>query len=680
MTDGLIPFNVFSMQKNASYPLVLGLALGLAACGTTSTPFFAGEITLAPEAPERCDPLDPRHCLLPFPSDTFTVEDEASVTGRRVAFARASMITNARGVQVDPSEWNRNDGFSPGAQIATFVPDLDVAASRIPSVADIGASLAPDAGAVILDTESGERVPYWGEIDASVADVANTVLYVRPAINLRHGHRYIVALRNLVHGDGSSVTAGDAFRAYRDRLHTNVPEMEARRDRYERVFTELEAAGVGRADLFLAWDFTVASSANLTERLVHIRDDAFDRLGSAAPGFEVTQVEDPLDERVLRRVSGTFEVPLYMTGGGVPGQSFAWGSNGLPAYTGTYSAAFRCIVPRSAFAADGSAAPARPAVYGHGLLGSEGEVSAGNVRSMANEHGFVFCATRWIGMAEEDVGNAVAILQDISKMDTNVDRLQQGVLNTLFLGRLMIHADGLGSHPAFQGTDGRSVIDRRELYYDGNSQGGIMGGIATAVAIDWTKAVLGVPAMNYSLLLQRSVDWDTYRSIYDPSYPNEIERGIGLSLLQMQWDRGEANGYAWHMTDDPLPGTPAHRVLMHVAFGDHQVAPAAADVQARTIGASVHTPVVTPGRLADREPAWGIEPIPSYPFDGSAIIVWDSGAAAPPLTNMPPREGEDPHGDPRSYVEARRQKAAFLAPESRVIDVCGNAPCTAPPS
>ena len=37
-----------------------------------------------------------------------------------------------------------------------------------------------------------------------------------------------------------------------------------------------------------------------------------------------------------------------------------------------------------------------------------------------------------------------------------------------------------------------------------------MGGALTAVAPDFNRAVLGVPGMNYSTLLQRSVDFDTY--------------------------------------------------------------------------------------------------------------------------------------------------------------------------
>ena len=122
---------------------------------------------------------------------------------------------------------------------------------------------------------------------------------------------------------------------------------------------------------------------------------------------------------------------------------------------------------------------------------------------------------------------------------------------------------------------------------------------------------------------------------------------IGLGLIQMLWDRGETNGYAAHMTTDPLPGTGPHQVLLHVAVGDHQVATLSAEVEARTAGLSVHAPAYGPGRSLDVTPAWGIPPITSYPFTGSALFVCDSGAAVPPAQNTPPRAGFDPHEDPR---------------------------------
>ena len=69
------------------------------------------------------------------------------------------------------------------------------------------------------------------------------------------------------------------------------------------------------------------------------------------------------------------------------------------------------------------------------------------------------------------------------------------------------------------------MIDTRRLFYDGNSQGGIFGGALTALAPDFERAVLGVPGMNYSTLLRRSVDFDTYSLILAPAYPRACSSG-----------------------------------------------------------------------------------------------------------------------------------------------------------
>jgi hypothetical protein len=626
------------------------------------------------EAPERCDSLDTRHCLLPFPSDTFTVDDASTDTGKRVAFARASMPANNDGVHADPTEWNRNDGFSPGQAISLFVPGLDVEASGIPNVTNIAASLAPDAAIVLVDATTGDRHPYWAELDASVENDIDRVLYIRPAVNFPEGHRIVVGMRGLKNAGGQAIEPqSKVFLAYRDRNDTGNPVLEARRARYETVFGDLTKAGLDRSTLYLAWDFTIASERNLSERMLKIRDDAFTALGDAAPEFTIDNVEPGgADGQLASKVMGTVKVPLYLTGTGEPGSRLVGGEAGeLPARNGdaTYDAPFICIIPKQALVQ-----PARISLYGHGLLGDPDEVDAGNVQDMAQEHNVVFCATAWIGMAANDIPNAIAILGDIGRFASLADRSQQGFLNALFLARVMKHPDGLSSNEAFAGR-----LDTSEVYYDGNSQGGIMGGALTAVSTDITRSVLGVPGMNYSTLLQRSVDWDTYRLIYEPAYPTMIERGIGISLIQMLWDRAEANGYALHMTSDPLPNTPAHEVLMHVAFGDHQVSQYAAEVEARTIGAHMYCPPTADARLPG-EPHWNLECVGSDRVDGSVLVIWDSGAAAPPIDNRAPSEGEDPHGDPRSSPAARRQKSEFLAADGLFVDECGAEPCRAEPS
>ena len=165
-------------------------------------------------------------------------------------------------------------------------------------------------------------------------------------------------------------------------------------------------------------------------------------------------------------------------------------------------------------------------------------------------------------MSTQDVPNIGTILGDLSNFASLPDRAQQGFVNFMYLGRLMIHPAGFNTNTAFQFIKGglpQAVIDPARLFYDGNSQGGIMGGSLTALAPDFNRAVLGVPGMNYSTLLRRSVDFDQYAVVLYQNYPNELERPLILSLIQTLWDRGEANGYAHHMTGDPLPNTPAAR-------------------------------------------------------------------------------------------------------------------------
>ena len=112
-------------------------------------------------SPTGCDELDVSQCVLPFPSNRYTVADESTPTGRRVAIPADGLPKNATGISIDPSEWNRNDGFSPNSSILTYIADLDAKASALPEWIDLESSLSSDASVVIIDKESGDRIPLW---------------------------------------------------------------------------------------------------------------------------------------------------------------------------------------------------------------------------------------------------------------------------------------------------------------------------------------------------------------------------------------------------------------------------------------------------------------------------------------------------------------------------------------
>jgi len=674
---------------------------------------------------DSCDFIQPtgNACMAPFPNNFYTQPDSASKTGLRVHVAADATPANQTGKNIEVTDLNRSDGFSPGPLISVRIPGMDnqpaFDQSGIVPITRMSQYTEPGQAVVLIDAASGERQLIWGELDYNATSDDTRNLIIRPGKNLKDGHRYIVAIRGMKRADGSAIEAPAGFRLYRDTDRTDNQTVENRRDHFESIFDTLDGAGIERGSLYLAWDFTVASTENITGRMLSIRNRAFAQLGDtnltdgtvqgSAPEFTVDTVDDyPTATgngvENIRTVTGTFQVPCFLNTAGCPsGSTYNLDSDQMPIRIpgNEQTARFTCNIPRSAvnevspgnFEVDHTV---RPSLYGHGLFGDYGEVNSKNIRQLGTENGVMVCGTDWSGMAEDDViPAAVPALQDLSKFSALPDRLQQGFLNFLFLGRLMIHPDGFDDDAAFK-FDGESVIDTSDLFYYGNSQGGIAGGALTAVATDFTRSVLYVPGINYSTLLTRSVDFDDYKLLLYPSYPDEVSRPVLFSIMQSLWDRGEPNGYANHMTDDPLPGTPAHKVMLEMAYGDHQVANVATEVEARTIGAPMRVPALD----ASRQPTGMVDPffghetlgdLAGSAADGNAFFTWDIGpkrmvgptefgTMPPPITNTPPPEdsGVDPHDTViRNSPLIRKQIADFITTDGKVTNPCGANPCYA---
>jgi hypothetical protein len=761
--------------------------------------------------PKGCDRIDPAQCLLPYPNDWFTRPDARSATGRRLDLNILAMPHNTAGKPIDPSAWNDSDGFSAGSEILTVVPGMtknsDLKASRLPTDLNIASNSKSNLGVVLFDATTGRVWPTWTEIDhytseAGVVPSGTTSpvqqdLTIHPAMNLLDGHRYIVALRHLVTNHGTYAPQPAAFSTYvRDYLrHTTGGDPRARH--MDRVLADLKEAGWNISthprDLFLAWDFTTASAQNVTGRLLAIRDNAFEQLGASqaqvdagrdvgrAPAFTISSVTNftrAQNSNVSREITGTFTVPCYIAPTCSPPEKCDQISSASPVddcpspgqflYSNpsnpdadpsqvpgqTYQAGYICVVGRAGFEDQRTL---RPVEYGHGLFGSDSEVTSSPQEEMANREGMMYCATNWFGFANADVPNAVLALSDLSLFPILVDRTEQGELNFLYLQRLMVSPRGFATNAAFQYRDGKSFINLRDgVGYDGNSQGGIYGGTVCAVSIDVRRCTLGVPGMDYPILLPRSSDYVAHNTMtqvmaeqlrklaanpssYDPTnaysdvgysnlldffYPDQGQRQLIIDLLSTLWDRADPDGYAGHMTSTAVGGllpdcttqgvvsareendrcpaaTPNHHVLMQVAWGDHQVANITAFDEARTIGArAVGGPAtsnqlgsggaVLASRLCSNEPGtnandpvdgnycyrpdaplWDIAPIIHYPYNGSAIAIFDSGPDGasgygtdpPPPSDVPPPDtatNQDPHEGPRRSCAAQDQKGTFF--------------------
>jgi hypothetical protein len=714
-------------KKGAAAPIT-PLVKNLAACNGSSPP----------KGP-KCDPFDPSLCMQPFPNDYFTVADDSTETGRRLNFQADAMPQNKNGVPIDPTDFNRADGFSPGSAITVKIPEVETQAAfdntGFVPITDPGAYADPDQAAVVIDADTGERQPIIAELDANPnhyqpGDTEDVNLIIRPTVNFLDGHRYIVALRNIRDAGDNPVDAPMAFRVYRDNIATTDGDVEARRPHMEDLLTTLAGDGIQRQGLYLAWDFTVASEHSLAGRALAIRNDALAQLGDDTPGdqsidgdaptFHVTNVlntGDPgLPANTLRLIDGELtDIPCYLNNQDCkPGGTFNFKADGDVDATptgiaddpdeATTGVRFECVIPNSAVSGS-NVVPTQSGIFGHGLLGDFSQVDD-MIRfsnSEANVSNTTWCATNWAGFSSDDIGpSVIPSLADLSNFPKLTDRMQQGFVNMIYLGRAMMLDDGFNSDPAFQldpdgpsGNPPEPVLALNQLNWEGISQGAIMGGALTALEPDLTQSVLDVVGMNYSTLLSRSTDSGQYLDIPDlglwANYPGLERRPLVLSLMQLLWDRGEANGYAQHMTDNPLPDTPEHHVLLQLAYGDHQVTNLAAETEARTIGAQVHTPELDTGRHWAADPLFGLTPISSYPYSGSAAMVYydggplgfdgdqdctdesmqpQHGTAPAPLVNLPPNPvsvyGCDPHQYPRRSLDGVTHAASWLSPAAEI--------------
>ena len=198
--------------------------------------------------------------------------------------------------------------------------------------------------------------------------------------------------------------------------------------------------------------------------------------------------------------------------------------------------------------------------------------------------------------------------------------------------------------------------------------------------------------MNYSVLLPRSVDFDPIRASSIRRLPGRaLAAAAALDLIQMLWDRGEPERLRARMTTDPLPDTPAHQVLLDVAFGDHQVT----NYQAGRRGAHDRRPWPTArssspaagptptcsGTCPDRDlPVHGLgrpttgTSVRSAKNPGSGQFVGTEPAAP---ENMPNRSGRDPHGAPRATPAEQQLVSDFFEGAIQESDNCGGGPCFA---
>lgn len=642
-----------STGTDAGSSTVAGESTGPTSTAPTTTiddPTTGGPWELGP-----CNPIDPALCALPYPS-RFHMREADTPTGYRVAFTREALPVNSNGVELDPVYLGEKDGFSTLGAMLFFFRDLDLAGTV--GHENLGDYALPGAKTVVLDAETGERVPHWIELDRTAPSADERLAIIHPAAPLRHGTRYVVGVRGLQTQGGDPVAVSPAFAALRDQTPTEDGSVEGQRARYDaEVFPALAAAGFPRAELQLAWDFVTVSRETSLKRMQWLRQDVLAAIGPEGPPYEIDAVEDAdcsnPDTAIGRTIRLTMTVPLY-TEEDAPGTLLTRDADGMPVRNGEKEVEVMLRIPCSLIDQP-TPRSGRVVQYGHGLLGGHGEAEGGYLSRMADENGWVILASDWTGMKAEDT---LGIVQILTENPTNFpavpERTMQGF--TEFIAAMRLATGALVEDKALQMLAGDmtvySAIDPTKRSYYGNSQGGILGAAYLALSPDIERGVLGVGGTPYVLLLPRSADFDQFFALLKNYYPDHRDIILLISLFQNLWDPGEAAGWARAMNQEPDPEVGPKQALLQVAIGDAQVTTLGAHVQARAYGAATVAP--------QTRPVWGVEEKPPG-FTGSALVEWYYSDVPPePVENVPPDKSFDPHECPRREAAAQKQLRDFL--------------------
>jgi hypothetical protein len=605
---------------------------------------------------EECNPVGGPSCLMPWPSSAYLVPDPSTATGFRVALPTEAMPTNVDNIVVDPEPWNRFDGFSPsGAILAGF--ESGVSPDGLPSHTDPAASLAADSPVVVLNMDTGDRALVFAEVDMNVSDATQRALIIRPLERLAGGARYAVGIRRSVRdADGEPLERPPGFQALLDGDELDHPRFAGQAERSEDVLAALEADGVPRDDLVLAWDFVTASDESMTADLMAMREQALPAMGEA--GAKLTFTAEELDggdpALVHRLLTGTHDAPNFMTSGedddsilrrGPDGAGGA-GDPGLPQLDGTYAANFTAIIPRCV---RNRPLPVPALLFGHGLFGTgRGYAEDELLQQVANDNCVVILAGDWIGLTDRQIESAVVSANDLNRSHAMVEKLAQSVINFIALEQIV--RGPMADAPEFR-LGNRRIIDPERVYFFGASLGGIMGGTFMAYDPFIERGALGVPGAAWSLLIERSYAWNALSIAANSSYLDRREGQLLIAFLTWSMERWDPITTAPRVIGDPLPGTPPKQLLLYEGLNDCLVTNLSSEMLARTLG----VPVTEPSVKVPYGLEGATEPVPS-----GFTIYDEKREPGVPETNVPPAEDNGTHSGVNENPAVLRQVIGFV--------------------
>lgn len=501
----------------------------------------SGSATEAAEAAGKpCATLAVRSCALPYPSDEFTVTDQKSATGRRLAMPETLIPANVLD-QLGPGgrpgdAFDGADGFSALSPVI-FELDRPVRAESLPS--DGGDEF------VVIDEATGERQQIRAEVwlDATFRGAPGTVVMAWPVTTWEYGHTYVAGVRDLdgLLGDPAPPAAlVDPNGEVSGILDSLAGATAANRGGYQSVTR-----------------FTVGSQQSVTAPMrsmtaaARAEDHPVRNLRSNAP---------LLFEHGAATITGEVRITDFRDADGVVRPD---------APTGHEWVRFILAVPDRS---DGLPAPV--VIYGHGLT-----INKESMLIVASQNAAHGAAT--IGIDVPNHGSRQAgqggYLLDLAKPG-ELGRLAgmplQGIIDHVSLTEAIV--DHLSSidlspwKPFGAPGDGIADLDTSQLLYEGTSMGGVLGAGEFALIPEIDAAFLQVPGAGVVDIITHSWLWPLFSTLI-PSSASAGDAAALLGAASMLLDPGDPTHLLDELRDSQRP------VVVQVGVGDKVVPEFASD-------------------------------------------------------------------------------------------------------
>ncbi len=576
---------------------------------------------------EGCDNINPLHCMFPFPSNAFLSADSSTVTGYRVNYTKTTIPGSGTFKQVEIPGLNRLDGMSPSTQILTAF-DEDPVLTGVANQSTIGESLLANHSTVLINLDTGEKIPHWVELDARTDDKGPTIVYIRTLRGLEHNTAYGVGITGLTNESGNLLSPPSAFQALIDGNYTDAPDVEFRSERFEKLFVSLESMGYERQNLQAAWEFHTASTESIIGGMLHMREDALIRLGVEGIGCNVTSSEDNFgaDNMTFRRIRGTITTPQYLVSPDESRSLMNRDDNGTPIFTKYSEVPFTLVIPK-VLADNNMSGPI--VVFCHGFMGTGESTISGGSRAWTQAYNVSFLATDWYGWSNSDYGTVIDMLVDPAYFEYQADRLQQAMINKISMIRTI---KGVCSDIPELYSGETKLVDTDEVYFMGYSLGGIYGPTLIALSPDIDRGVLWVGGSAFSSMVERSTNYNQFELIFNSvlGYPERNNRAVLISVAQQLWDATDSEIYLPFIVDGYKDTLGPNNILTIHSVNDAQVPMLSSDRATRTAG----IPVLN---SSTRQP-YGVE-IVAGPINGSALVYFDGDFPEVPEANVAPPQG-----------------------------------------